>query len=129
MNEYSQKYIPIIIAAILSFLAPIVPALIFIGTLVMADWITGLIKGHKTKDFQSRKVIRKFYTGSAYLVCVFVVRMAEVYFGGEIPMVKPLVAIITLAELQSLRENIMAITGTDILKNFAGLLIRKQDPQ
>jgi len=129
MNHYSQKYLPIILAAIVSYLSPIIPALIFIGTLVMADWITGLIKGHKTKDFQSRKVIRKFYTGVAYLTCVFVVRMAEVYFGGEIPMVKPLVAIITLAELQSLRENIMAITGTDILKNFAVILIRKSDPQ
>lgn len=128
MNQLYQKYLPIILAAVLSFLAPIATALIFVGMLVIADFITGLIKAHKARDIQSRKMIKKFYTGSAYLVVLFVVRMAEVYFGDEVPLVKPVVAMIALSELQSLRENVEAITGTDPLKNLFGVLQRKANP-
>jgi hypothetical protein len=122
------KYAPYILAGVLSYISPIVPALIFVGMLVMADWITGMIKGHRTKTFKSRKVIQKFYSGCAYIICILVVRMAEVYFGEEIPFVKPVVAIIALAELQSLRENIQSITGIDILKHFTSVIMRKSDP-
>lgn len=122
-----NKYIIYAVTGIIAFLSPIIPALVFIGMLILADWITGIIKAHKADQFSSRKAIRKFYTAVAYFVCVFVVRMGEVYFGDEIPIVKPLVAIITIAELQSLRENIQAITGQDILKNFVGLIQRKGD--
>lgn len=122
-----NKYLPFILAGFIAYFSPIIGALLFVGFLVMADWITGMIKGAKQKTFKSRSVIQKFYTGSAYLLVIMVVRMAEVYFGDEIPLVKPLVAIIALAEIQSLRENIEAITGTDVLKHFAGLLQRKSE--
>lgn len=128
MNQLTQKYLPIIIAGLISFLSPIATALLFVGMLVFADWITGMIKAHKAKNIQSRMMIRKFYTGSAYLVVLFVVRMAEVYFGDQVPFVKPVVAIIALSELQSLRENVEAITGTDPLKHFFGFLQRKSNP-
>jgi hypothetical protein len=74
-------------------------------------------------------MIKKFYTGSAYLVALMMVRACEVYFANEanIPLVKPLVAIIALSELQSMRENIEAITGTDILKGVFNFLQRKSD--
>lgn len=121
------KYAPFIVAGILSYFSPIAPALIFVGMLVMADWITGMIKGHRTSTFSSRKVIQKFYSGCAYIICILVVRMAEVYFGEDIPFVKPVVAIIALAELQSLRENIQSITGIDILKHFTTVIMRKSN--
>jgi hypothetical protein len=119
-----NKYLPFIVAGFIAYFSPIFGALFFVGFLVMADWITGMIKGAKLQTFTSRGVIRKFYTGAAYLVTIMVVRMAELYFGDEIPLVKPLVAIIALAEIQSLRENIEAITGTDLLKQLAGILQR-----
>ncbi len=122
-----QKYLPIILTGFVAYFSPILGALFFVGSLVMADWITGMIKGAKTKTFKSRAVIQKFYTGSAYLITIMIVRMAEVYFGNELPLVKPLVAIIALAEIQSLRENIEVITGTDVLKHFAGILQRKSE--
>jgi hypothetical protein len=57
------------------------------------------------------------------------VRACELYFSDEsnIPLVKPLVAIIALSELQSMRENIEAITGTDILKGLFNFLQRKSE--
>jgi hypothetical protein len=122
-----EKYLPLILTGIIAYLSPIVTSLIFVGGLVMFDWITGMIKGSKLGTFNSRTMIKKFYTGSSYLIAIAAVRLCEVYFGDEVPLVKPLVAIIALSELQSMRENIEAITGVDILKHLFGFLQRKSD--
>jgi phage-related holin len=122
-----EKYLPMLIAGIVAYLSPIFTSLIFVGGLVMFDWITGMIKGSKLNKFNSRTMIKKFYTGASYLVAIAAVRLCEVYFGDEVPLVKPLVAIITLSELQSMRENIEAITGVDVLKHLFGFLQRKSD--
>jgi hypothetical protein len=125
----TEKYLPIVIAGLVAYLSPIYTALLFVGSLVMFDWITGMIKGSKQGKFNSRTMIKKFYTGSAYLVALMMVRACELYFSDEsnIPLVKPLVAIIALSELQSMRENIEAITGTDILKGLFNFLQRKSE--
>jgi hypothetical protein len=122
-----EKYLPLILTGIIAYLSPIVTSLIFVGGLVMFDWITGMIKGSKLGTFNSRTMIKKFYTGSSYLIAIAAVRLCEVYFGEEVPLVKPLVAIIALSELQSMRENIEAITGVDVLKHLFGFLQRKSD--
>lgn len=122
-----EKYLPLLIAGIVAYLSPIFTSLIFVGALVMFDWITGMIKGSKQGTFNSRTMIKKFYTGSSYLIAIAVVRLCEVYFGDQIPLVKPLVAIIALSELQSMRENINAITGVDVLKHLFGFLQRKAE--
>jgi phage-related holin len=122
-----EKYLPMLIAGIVAYLSPILTSLMFVGGLVMFDWITGMIKGSKLNKFNSRTMIKKFYTGASYLVAIAAVRLCEVYFGEEVPLVKPLVAIIALSELQSMRENIEAITGVDVLKHLFGFLQRKSD--
>jgi hypothetical protein len=122
-----EKYLPLILTGIIAYLSPILTSLIFVGGLVMFDWITGMIKGSKLGTFNSRTMIKKFYTGSSYLIAIAAVRLCEVYFGEEVPLVKPLVAIIALSELQSMRENIEAITGVDVLKHLFGFLQRKSD--
>jgi phage-related holin len=93
----------------------------------MLDWITGVMKAHKLGTLSSRAMIKKFYTGSSYLVAIAAVRLCEVYFGDEIPLVKPVIAMIALSELQSMRENIQAITGVDLLKNLFNVLQRKSE--
>lgn len=125
----TEKYLPLIIAGLVAYLAPIYSALLFVGALVMSDWVTGMIKGAKQGKFNSRSMIKKFYTGSAYLVALMLVRACEIYFSEDssIPLVKPLVAIIALSELQSMRENLQAITGVDILANLFGFLQRKSN--
>jgi hypothetical protein len=122
-----EKYLPMLIAGIVAYLSPIVTSLIFVGCLVMFDWITGIIKGSKLGTLNSRSMIKKFYTGASYLVAIATVRLCEVYFGDEIPLVKPLVAMIALSELQSMRENIEAITGIDLLKHAFNFLQRKKE--
>ena len=122
-----EKYIAYIITGLIAYLSPIITSLMFVLGLVVFDWITGVIKAHKLGTISSRAMIRKFYTGSSYLVAIAVVRWCELYFGSEVPLVKPVIAMIALSELQSMRENVEAITGVDLLKNLFALLQRKSE--
>jgi len=122
-----EKYTIYLVTGLIAYLSPIVTSLLFVGGLVMFDWITGVMKAHKLGEISSRKMIKKFYTGTSYLVAIAAVRLCEVYFGDEIPLVKPVIAMIALSELQSMRENIQAITGIDLLKNLFNVLQRKSE--
>lgn len=122
-----EKYLAYLTTGLIAYLSPILTSLLFVGGLVMFDWITGVIKAHKLGEISSRKMIKKFYTGTSYLVAIAAVRLCEVYFGDEIPLVKPVIAMIALSELQSMRENIQAITGVDLLKNLFNVLQRKAE--
>jgi phage-related holin len=122
-----EKYTIYLITGLIAYLTPILTSLLFVGGLVLFDWITGVMKAHKLGTLSSRAMIKKFYTGSSYLVAIAAVRLCEVYFGNEIPLVKPVIAMIALSELQSMRENIQAITGIDLLKNLFNVLQRKTE--
>lgn len=122
-----EKYFIIVTTGLIAYLSPIITSLFFVGGLVMFDWITGMVKAHKLGTLNSRKMIKKFYTGASYLIAIGTVRLCEVYFGDGVPLVKPLIAIIALSELQSMRENIEAITGVDLLKNLFSVLQRKSE--
>jgi phage-related holin len=122
-----EKYLVYLTTGLIAYLTPILTSLLLVGGLVMFDWITGVMKAHKLGTLSSRAMIKKFYTGSSYLVAIAAVRLCEVYFGDEIPLVKPVIAMIALSELQSMRENIEAITGVDLLKNLFNVLQRKAE--
>jgi phage-related holin len=122
-----EKYTIYLITGLIAYLTPILTSLLLVGGLVMFDWITGVMKAHKLGTLSSRAMIKKFYTGSSYLVAIAAVRLCEVYFGDDIPLVKPVIAMIALSELQSMRENIEAITGVDLLKNLFNVLQRKSE--
>jgi hypothetical protein len=122
-----EKYTIYLITGLIAYLTPILTSLLLVGGLVMFDWITGVMKAHKLGTLSSRAMIKKFYTASSYLVAIGAVRLCEVYFGDEIPLVKPVIAMIALSELQSMRENIQAITGIDLLKNLFNVLQRKSE--
>jgi phage-related holin len=122
-----EKYTIYLITGLIAYLTPILTSLLLVGGLVMFDWITGVMKAHKLGTLSSRAMIKKFYTGASYLVAIAAVRLCEVYFGDEIPLVKPVIAMIALSELQSMRENIEAITGIDLLKNLFNVLQRKTE--
>jgi phage-related holin len=122
-----EKYLVYLTTGLIAYLTPILTSLLLVGGLVMFDWITGVMKAHKLGTLSSRAMIKKFYTGASYLVAIAAVRLCEVYFGDEIPLVKPVIAMIALSELQSMRENIQAITGVDLLKNLFNVLQRKSE--
>jgi phage-related holin len=128
-SKMKDKYLVYLTTGLIAYLTPILTSLLLVGGLVMFDWITGIIKSHKLGTLSSRAMVKKFYTASSYLVAIAAVRLCEVYFGDQIPLVKPVIAMIALSELQSMRENIEAITGIDLLKNLFGFLQRKSQSE
>lgn len=110
------KYLAYISAGLIAFITPLAPALWFVGLLVMCDFLTGIAKAKKRGQISSARMIDKFYASVGYFLGIIVSHTVELYFGDAVPIVKAVVAIIALSELQSLRENIEAITGTDIMK-------------
>jgi hypothetical protein len=126
MKEYFVKYLPYITTSLVIYFSPIIGDLIFVGGLVMFDWITGILKGIKNSDFKSEIAIRKLWVSIGYLMGLMVVRSIELHYNLENEtIVKPVVAIITVAELQSLRENFKELTGIDILKPVINLFKKK----
>ena len=127
-EQWLIKYASFVISVVCTFLSPIVPTLCFVGMISVIDFVTGIIgaksKGHEIK---SSKMIRKFYAVIAYFLGILIAHILEGYFGDVVPMVKAVVAIIAVTEIQSVRENITAITGVDILKPLERILIKKSE--
>lgn len=128
IEQWAAKYCLLIIAAIATFLSPIIPTLCFVGAISMIDFITGIL-GAKSKgqEIQSSKMIRKFYAVCAYFLGILIAHILERYFGDVVPMTKAVVAIIAVTEIQSVRENITAISGVDVLKPLERILIKKSE--
>lgn len=119
------KFAAAVTAAFVAFISPLTSTLVFVGFLVACDFITGLAKASKKGTVTSEKMIAKFYDSIGYFIGIIVAAFTEQYFGDAIPMVKAVVAIIALTELQSLRENIKELTGTDILQPIINILKKK----
>ena len=126
MKEEVSKWAYLSLIGLGAFLTPIKMDMYLVGILVMADWLTGVMKGIKTKEFTSQKSIRKYWVSLGYLSAILVARMVEVYFMEAIPIVKPMVIVIAISEIQSLRENIKVLTGVDLFENIAEIFKRKE---
>lgn len=122
------KYLAFIIAALATFLSPLYPTLWLVGFISFIDFVSGIM-GAKSKgeDITSNKMIRKFYSVIAYFLGILIAHVIGCYYGDADFMVKAVVAIIAVTEIQSVRENIQAITGVDILKPLIRILERKQE--
>ncbi len=127
MNNWLNKYVILIVTGIITFISPIADTLIFVGIISVFDFVTGIMKAHKSGTISSRRMINKLYAVIGYFVGILISHLLEGYFGDAIPMVKAVVAIIALTEIQSVRENIKEISGTDILSPLTKILQRKVD--
>jgi len=116
------KYTLYAVAGLSAFFAPLQATLLFVGFLVIADFAMGVAKAAKNGNLSSRRMADKFYVSVGYFLGILVAHSMEGYFGDAVPMVKAVVAIIALTEIQSLRENIECLTGTDILKPIVKIL-------
>jgi hypothetical protein len=125
MNNLFGKYALSIVAGLMAYYTPLKEVFVFVGILVFADFITGISKAIKNKNFNSSKCIRKFWVSLGYFVGISVARAFEIYIHQDV-IVKPMVAIIAVTEVQSLRENILALTQVDIIKPITNLFIKKQ---
>jgi len=126
MKEEYLKWLAFGASGIVLFLSPIISTLIFVGFLVVSDWITGVAKSIKNKQFDSDRALRKMWVSTGYLFALLVARSVEMYFNEQIPVIIPTVAIIATSELQSIRENIFELTGVDIFK-FILKLFKKDE--
>lgn len=126
MTAWTNKYLLLIIMGVATFLAPIQGSLLFVGLISIADFITGLMKAQKAGNISSRKMINKAYAAAGYFIAILVAHGVEVYIGDIAPIVKSVVAIIALTEIQSVRENVKEMTGTDVLSPLIKFLERKQ---
>lgn len=127
LDSAVAKYVTFSIFGLASFFAPLQATLLFVGGLVVADWVLGVAKSIKSGTLSSRRMIDKFYISIGYFLGILVAHAMEGYFGDAVPMVKAVVAIIALTEIQSLRENIAELTGTDILKPIIKILRKEAD--
>ncbi|NBX26690.1 MAG: hypothetical protein EBR55_00330 [Chitinophagia bacterium] len=125
MNNLLGKYALSIVVGLMAYYTPLREVFVFVGILVFADFITGISKAIKNREFTSTKCIRKFWVSLGYFVGISVARAFEIYIGQDV-IVKPMVAIISVSEVQSLRENILALTQVDIIKPITNLFTKKQ---
>jgi uncharacterized membrane protein len=125
MNNLFGKYALAIVSGLMAYYTPLREVFVFVGILVISDFVTGISKAIKNKEFTSAKCIRKFWVSLGYFVGISVARAFEIYIGQDV-IVKPMVAIISVSEVQSLRENILALTQVDIIKPITNLFIKKQ---
>jgi hypothetical protein len=115
IKKFFAKYWLSIMAGFMAFFTPLKDVFLFVGIMVMADWITGIAKGLKTNTFTSAKCIVKVWTSLGYFISIIIAKSIEDYTHLD-AIVKAVVGIIAISELQSLRENIQTLTKVDILK-------------
>jgi phage-related holin len=115
IRKFFGKYWLSIMAGFMAFFTPLREVFLFVGILVIADWITGIAKGLKSNTFTSAKCIIKLWTSLGYFISIVIAKSIEDYTHLD-AIVKAVVGIIAISELQSLRENILVLTKVDILK-------------
>lgn len=127
---FAGKYFALSIAAICTFLTPIYPTLWLVGSVSFIDFVTGLMSAKaKGEEIKSNKMVRKFFAVISYFLGILIAHVIGGYYGDADFMVKAVVAIIAVTELQSVRENIQSITGVDILKPLVRMLERKSNEE
>lgn len=123
---FQSKYFLYLVAGVTAFFSPIAGALGFVGFLCVADFITGVIKAHKAGNITSKRMIDKVYASAGYFIAIIIAHVVEKNIGGDVvPMVKAVIAVIGVTELQSLRENIKEITGVDLLNTVTTVVKKK----
>ena len=124
----SSKYGGLALAAVLTYLSPLQSTLFLVVAISVIDFITGIMSA-KTKNelITSNKMIRKFYAVLSYFLAILISHVIGGYYGDADFMVKAVVAIIAVSELQSVRENIKGVTNLDILKPLINMLERKSE--
>ena len=124
----SSKYGGLALAAVLTYLAPLQSTLFVVGAISLIDFITGIMSANtKGEVITSNKMIRKFYAVLSYFLAILISHVIGGYYGDADFMVKAVVAIIAVSELQSVRENIKGVTNLDILKPLINMLERKSE--
>lgn len=119
---YSDKLVVILI----TFFAPILPAMIAIGLLIIIDTITGIITSRRNRETITSKrlggTITKLFL---YELLIIASSLCETYLFPELMFVKITLAFISIVEFRSINENIQKTTGLPFLAYIKAYLDSK----
>lgn len=103
------------IATIIVFFAPIIPAMIAVGILILIDTLTGMLGAyHNGESITSKKMGGCITKSLVYQLLIISAHLCEAYLFPLIPFVKISIAFLAMTEFTSIAENFQKSTG----KNF-----------
>jgi phage-related holin len=114
------KYIPFIIAGLLSFFLPIQKLLLATGILVTADIITGIIAAKKRGEaIKSKKMGASVTKTLLYFIAIILAHIMEQnFFIVDDQLSKATASIFAVIEFKSNLENISNATGIDLINKL-----------
>lgn len=126
MKQFLESFFGLIATYLIAFLSPIGAWLILVGGIVMADFITGILKAHKNGvEINSGTMFRTIPKFIVYGISVLIAHGLSIMFFPTFQAVQLISGFIVFIELKSIDENIHAITGQSLFKQ----LIDKLNPK
>lgn len=132
-EEDTMSLIGKMLLFVTAFLAPLVPAMLATGFLLLVDFITGVWAAYKRGEaITSRRMghgVTKILLYNLAIITGHVVEMYMITFDNEpiIPLSRIIVGFIALVEFKSISENIYRITGVKLWDNIREALKRRTD--
>lgn len=123
-----MKALETLLLACIAVFAPIKAAILTVVVLVIADLITGMLaakkRGEKITSAGIKRTVGKVLLYETALCLGFIVQQ---YLTGDIlPASKLVSAIIGLAELKSVLENLDSLSGTSLYKVLLSRIVSSQ---
>lgn len=120
MKEFFYK----LLLSVLAVFAPIKSLIFSIGFVAFMDLLTGIMaakqRGEKIESAKSRRTIVKLLGYQMAIITGFVIEKYMV--DNSLPITKIIAGAISTVELQSVLENLQAVTGVDFWEKFKNLL-------
>lgn len=106
-----------IIGSCIVFFAPIYPAMVAVGILIIIDTMTGVIAAKKNGEAITSKKLGGAITKSlVYQLLIVSAHLCELYLFAQIPFVKISLAFLAMTEFTSIAENFQKTTGKNFIK-------------
>ena|SRR3972149_2396958 len=110
---YSDRLVLILI----TFFAPLLPAMVAVGLLIIIDTITGVIAARRNKETVTSKKMGGILTKMlVYQLLIISAHLCEAFLFPIIPFVKITIAFLAVVEFKSISENFQKSTGLPFLK-------------
>lgn len=125
--QWADQTAIMIATSLCAFFAPIGKWIAFVGFLVAADMITGILAAHKAKkQIESRKMARSIGKFVGYGLAVMVAYYLQIIFFPELPAMQSVSALIATIELKSIDENYHTMFGHSFFKTLIDLVNKQR---
>jgi hypothetical protein len=119
MKNYLLNNINLILTFLVVYFAPAYPIMIGIGFLVTMDFVTGILAARKRgEEITSKKMRPTIMKGFGYMAAILIAFVMQNIFLTDMEVMKIVSGLVAMIELKSLDENLTAITGKSIFKQF-----------